>query len=328
MCFSRRLFSFLRGPTGFGVVAGTLMVIGTSLLCIYLAASTPRAADLPVRNLTGGARAVHINGFDLWYREVGPMNLGINPAQTLVVIHGGPGMSDHYFGRTLDSLSDRYRVVYYDQRGSGFSQIRPEAGFYRFQYLTDELEALRKRVIRTDRIVLLGHSYGGLVAMKYALDHPSHVAGLILVSSMPPRDYRRLEPDDPRFADRLLHEEPTIADRLLLSSYQRGVIETLFDPTNDTQPDVGYMSYVPGRLLWDSSIGYDYTKGLQNLSTPALIIYGARDSFVEVVPKMLGAALRDSTLVEFSMSGHWAFLEEPTRFLRVVGTFLAHLPQR
>ncbi|HUX22622.1 MAG TPA: alpha/beta fold hydrolase, partial [Spirochaetia bacterium] len=120
---ARRLIRILHREGVSGLLFAVIIVVLAIVYGVLLSNSLVRAANLPVRNLTGGARSVHINGFDLWYREVGPADRN---APVLVVIHGGPGMSDHYFGTLLDRLKNRYRVVYYDQRGSGFSQIRPD----------------------------------------------------------------------------------------------------------------------------------------------------------------------------------------------------------
>ena len=310
-----------RRESFFGALGALVIVGATILIGLLLPHTELRAARLPVRGLVDGARSVHINGFDLWYRETGSRK---PDAPVIVVLHGGPGMSDHYFGSQLDALGRDYRIVYYDQRGSGFSQIRPDASLYRFDYLASDLEKLRRRVIHADKLILLGHSYGGLLAMRYAVDHPEHVSALILVSSLPPKDFRPAASGEELDA-RLLAERPETADRLLLASYRHEVLSTLEDPSNGRTPEVGYMSYLPGRLLWRSSIGYDYTAKLEELAPPALIIYGASDTFSVSVPLSLHAALPGSTLVRFAHSGHWAFIEEPDRFLSVVGEFLGGL---
>lgn len=310
-----------RGERVFGAVAAVVIVGATILIGLLLPPGVVRAARLPVRELQLGARSVHVNGFDLWYRETGNQS---PDAPVIVALHGGPGMSDHYFGNLLDAFGEHYRIVYYDQRGSGFSQIRQDANLYHFDYLANDLEKLRRRVIHAEKLILVGHSYGGLLALRYAVDHPDHVEALILVSSLPPKDFRPAaagEVLDPR----LLAEQPESADRLFLASYRREVLATLANPSNGRIPEIGYMSYVPGRLLWRSSIGYDYTAKLEKLAPPALIIYGGSDIFPESVPLSLHAALPGSTLVRFAHSGHWAFIEEPERFLSVVGEFLDRL---
>ncbi len=274
---------------------------------------------MPVRDLRDGARAVRVEGFDLWYREVGKRS----DRPPIVILHGGPGMSDHYFNGVFDYLFASRRVISYDQRGSGFSEIKPDPASYRFPLLVEELEALRSGVIRQDKLILVAHSYGGMIAMQYAVDHPEHVAGLILISSMPPRDWgSRVDADAPPFEERYLAMDPVSRDRAALSSYLASIPETLFDPASGIVPKVGYLSYVPARLLWDSSAGYDFTKGLGRLTAPSLILYGAADTFVDRVPAYLHAVLPGSVMVRFERSGHWAFLEEPERFRAVVSWFL------
>jgi len=301
-------------------LAATIVVaVGLTLFFSSLFPPEVRAASMPVRDLRGGARSVRVNGFDLWYREVGRRN----GKAAIVVLHGGPGMSDHYFDNLFDSLAATHRVIYYDQRGSGFSEIKGNPANYGFSSLVGELEALRSRVVRQDKLILIAHSFGGMIAMKYAIDHPDHVAGLILISSMPPRDWgSRVDPDGAHFEDRYLSMDPVSRDRAFLASYLASIPESLFDPASGIVPHVGYMSYVPARLLWDTSDGYDFTQGLLRLKVPVLITYGAADTFVDRVPAYLHAVLPGSILVRFERSGHWAFLEEPERFKAVVSWFL------
>jgi pimeloyl-ACP methyl ester carboxylesterase len=140
--------------------------------------STP-AANLPCRNCTGEARAVHVNGFDLYYREVGT-NTTRSP---FVVVHGGPGMSSQTFKKSFDFLTDEYRVIYYDQRDSGNSQIKPDTSYYTIDLLVEELETFRSQVIGADKIILVGHSAGGALFQRYAIQYSQHVNKMILVGS-------------------------------------------------------------------------------------------------------------------------------------------------
>lgn len=299
--------------------ATAVFAVGLFVLLSSLSLTAVRAPRMPARDLHHGARAVPVNGFELWYRAVGKRN----DRAPIVVLHGGPGMSDRYFNRVLDSLAPGHRVIYYDQRGSGFSEIRQSPAHYRFPYLVDDLETLRRRVIRQDKLILVAHSFGGMIAMRYAVDHPRHVAALILISSMPPRDGgSRIDPRATRFDGWFLSMDPVSRDRAFLRSYLNSIPPTLFDPGSGIRPDIGYMSYIPSRLLWDSAVGYDFTTGLARLKVPALILYGVADTFSESVPAALHAALPGSIVVRFERSGHWCFLEEPVRFKSVVSWFL------
>ena len=116
------------------------------------------------------SRAVTINGVSLVYEEAGQ-------GTAFVTLHGGPGMS----GRngdwaTFQPLTDRFRLVSYDQRGSGESE---GAEPYSHAQFVADLEALRQN-LQLGRMVLLGGSYGGFVALEYALTYPQHLHALIL----------------------------------------------------------------------------------------------------------------------------------------------------
>jgi pimeloyl-ACP methyl ester carboxylesterase len=158
-------------------VALVAVVIGIADLAFY----SVGPADLPCRGCEGDARAVTVDGFDLYYRELG--DDGALPP--VVVVHGGPGHSSQSFKGALDFLAGDRRVIYYDQRGSGNSEIKPDTAFYTIDRLVDELEALRRTVIGADRIVILAHSAGGALGQRYAIAYPQHVDRLILVSSIP-----------------------------------------------------------------------------------------------------------------------------------------------
>jgi len=96
-------------------------------------------------------------------------------------------MSSYYFQNCFDFLKNNHRVIYYDQRGSGFSQIKSNLEYYTFDRLVEDLEIIRKKVIQGDEIKLIGHSFGGLISMKYAIDHEENADKLVLISTSPAR---------------------------------------------------------------------------------------------------------------------------------------------
>jgi proline iminopeptidase len=272
---------------------------------------------------------VHVNGFDLYYREVASSR----QAMPVVVIHGGPGHSSDSFRGSLDPLADEYRVIYYDQRGSGHSQIKPDPRQYTVELLVEELESLRRQVFRAERMILVGHSAGGAIAQRYALAHPEHVEKLVLVSSIPANNNignrflwnvfspallvlgGGIPPPDAEEADAWF-------GRLMLETS----VLRLFDPSRrDLLEGSGYISFATWREVSRSMAGSDLLEDLAQLETQSLVVYGEADSGATGVDvaTALCQALPRCRLVAFEASGHWPFLEEPERFIQVIREFLA-----
>ncbi|MBW2965910.1 alpha/beta fold hydrolase [Candidatus Woesearchaeota archaeon] len=101
----------------------------------------------------------------------------------IVLVHGGPGISHHYFHPHFSRAKEFANVIYYDQRGCGLSDVKEGLG-YSVEQAVDDLENLRK-TLNIDKWIVLGHSYGGLLAQSYATTYPENLNGLVLVCSMP-----------------------------------------------------------------------------------------------------------------------------------------------
>ncbi len=99
----------------------------------------------------------------------------------LVLLHGGPGGTHHYFHPWFSRAAGFSRVIYYDQRGCGLSDYRQGEG-YTIRQAASDLENLRK-ALDVEKWVVLGYSYGGLLAQLYATKYPENLAGMVLVSS-------------------------------------------------------------------------------------------------------------------------------------------------
>ncbi|HET9389567.1 MAG TPA: proline iminopeptidase-family hydrolase [Steroidobacteraceae bacterium] len=129
---------------------------------------------------TGGARTVRVDGeYNVWVKQVGPepVRTGQVPVLTL---HGGPGFNHFYLECLEDFLPQAgIRYWYYDQLGCGFSDTPSKDSLWRLDRYRDEVEQVR-RALGLERIVLFGHSWGGLLAMEYALQYPQHLSGLVI----------------------------------------------------------------------------------------------------------------------------------------------------
>ena len=291
-----------------------------SYITIWAAFHPSQAANLPCRNLTNASEALHINGFDLWYRENGID--GVNPP--IVILHGGPGMSSCYFQDSFKFLEDEYQVIYYDQRGSGFSQIKPELEYYTFDQLVLELEALMEEKICEEKVILIGHSFGGLLAMKYAIDYEDHVDKMILVSSVPVKE-RGSEFDIELILNYgLPPSDPEEADAWLLNALPFLFRHSFYDEDNSSLLDPGYASFATMIAVSESIHDYDYSAELQYLGTETLIVYGESEdpSTLEEGQFEIHNLLQNSTIMKFKECGHWCFLEKPDLFQQTIMNFL------
>ena len=116
---------------------------------------------------------VALNGATFCYEVAGESR-----DETIIVLHGGRGIGDHRGDfRAFLPLSDSYRLMAYDQRGCGFSSLTPP---YTFEQCADDLEAFRRHFCGEKRMILIGGSFGGMIALTYAVRHPHGLSRLIL----------------------------------------------------------------------------------------------------------------------------------------------------
>jgi Predicted hydrolases or acyltransferases (alpha/beta hydrolase superfamily) len=123
------------------------------------------------------ARYVNIGDCNLYIEEEGE---GV----PMVILHGGPGSTHHDFHPHFSRAKNFAKVIYYDQRGCGFSDYEPGEGGYSVEQAVNDLEKLRQ-ALGIEKWIVLGHSYGGYLAQRYAIEYPESVMGLILVTAMP-----------------------------------------------------------------------------------------------------------------------------------------------
>ncbi len=145
-------------------------------LAVFLPAFFPMKS-ISETALDPGEHNVVLNGVRLWYEVAGQKRGEDAP---LIYLHGGPGYNSYSFKQTIGPRLERHALmVYLDQRGCGHSE-RPWTNDYAISTLVEDVEALRKSFGVT-KISLLGHSFGGTIALEYASRYPGNVQNLIVV---------------------------------------------------------------------------------------------------------------------------------------------------
>jgi pimeloyl-ACP methyl ester carboxylesterase len=125
---------------------------------------------------------VLVNGAQLFFDVVGaglqPAGPIMQPKPTLILLHGGPGFDHTIYRPAFDSLADVAQVVYIDHRGQGRSDIGDPTQWHLAQWADDVVGLCAALEIESP--IVFGHSFGGMVAMEYAVRHPNHPSKLIL----------------------------------------------------------------------------------------------------------------------------------------------------
>lgn len=254
----------------------------------------------------------------------------------LLLMHGGLGFDHSYFRPWLDPLGSDFQLIYYDHRGNGRSGEPEDWSAVDHAMWAEDADALREE-LGHERIVLFGHSYGGFLALEYALRHPERLSGLILCSTAPAADY--MEESVSIAAERgtaeqfevlttrlgtVLPDEATFRDafRRLLPLYFHRYDEAVgSEMLRRMCTRVDAFNHAFLRCLTT----YDVREDLARIDVPTLVLGGRHDWFpsLEAGPERVAAGIPGAELVIFEESGHFPFIEEQDRFVSVVRTWAA-----
>jgi proline iminopeptidase len=271
-------------------------------------------------------------GIQLHYRSAGA---GV-PA---VLLSGGPGFEVDYMTPVGDFLPAGYRRILLEQRGTGRSRpatLAPES--MRLQTVVEDLEALRQH-LKQDRLFLVGHSWGGMLAMAYAVAHPDRVDRLILIGSGGPTlEFAQWFEDNIRMR---LRPEDIEARNYWQTAAKRGIdrdkvaVEDIraitpgyfFDRAKGLEfaaqlKDGALHEDVNSLLFADLAKHYDLRPGLSKLDRPVLIVHGHQDPIGDKTAEDIHRLIRGSTLTYINKAGHFPWLEQPEEFRRSIATFL------
>ncbi len=257
----------------------------------------------------------------------------------LVLIHGGPGATHHYFHPYFSRLRGAARIIYYDQRGCGLSDYKPGKG-YSIEQAVDDLENLRK-ALRVKKWIVLGHSYGGLLAQFYAVKYPGNVAGLVLVDSqlptfmsLPSRRNDFMSQEEIKRINEIHSTDGLSVSQRVYNSFLNGdwKRQQFYRPSRERMAQIALYEWVQdvnfNGIMHRDQLNIDLRGAFENCPIPTLILDGKWDLFWSPdKPKIMRRFHPASKLIVFEHSNHFPFQDEPGRFFRVLRAFLHDLPK-
>jgi proline iminopeptidase len=275
---------------------------------------------------------LEINGASLFYKTMGS-------GDPIVVLHGGPGFDHRQFLPYIWELASRHKVILYDQRGTGLSSGPIDADSISLDTFIADLDGIRE-AFGIERMNLLGHSWGGILAMNYGLRHQDRLKSLIICSATASEDAfevmretyeaNRLPEDTERIREIYTSDEFQNGDPKAIESFWRIFFKPYFADQslvsgldlNFTENTIKNVETV-ARLLLESIGGFDLHKDLKAIRVPTLIIHGDSDPMPVECAERIHRSIDGSELVITENSGHWIFVDATETFTSSILDFLA-----
>ena len=314
--------------------------IATGLLAAFATAARP--STLIAQEVTSAPveTRVPVAGASLYARVVGR-------GHPVIVLHGGPDFDQSYLLPELDRLANSYRLIYYDQRGRGRSAegVRPEDVTLASDI--DDIDKVRQH-FQLDAVTLLGHSWGLVLALEYALRHPEHVSRLILMNPAPASasdfasfrkvytqeigadmDRQRaiiaspayIEGDPAAVTARYrIHFKPALVRP---ADYERLMTRMQADFYRQGNSGILKARAVEDRLraeTWESP-GYDLLPKVSGLRIPTLVLASDHDFIPVEFANHIAQAIPGAKLVVMKGCGHFSYLECPDNVRRALDEF-------
>lgn len=282
---------------------------------------------------------VPVQGGEIYVRVNGDLNA---PRKPLVLVHGGPGGACWQLFPALPLATDR-AVVVYDQLDSGRSDAPNDPANWTIERYASEIEAVRA-ALGIEQFHLLGHSWGGILASRYAADHQDRLASLTLQGT--PLSSRQWEASVSSLLDRMPDGQGEIireAERTGTMSDAYGAAVTAFfrahiSRTRSPAYAPAYMRDVPegrGDALANAAVGMSVTRMtgfldgfdqealLDGLDIPTLLLNGELDVITPETSRALLPRLKAGTFVELTGAGHMAQFDAPYAWRATVNAFVS-----
>jgi proline iminopeptidase len=266
-----------------------------------------------------------IRGIRIFERRIGK-------GPPTVVLHGGPGAHHDYLLPGFDALAQGRELIYYDQRGGGKSAVPRETAVGWREQVAD-LEELRHQW-GIEQLTLAGYSWGGLLALLYALEHSDRVGRLALISPAPVWREARQE-FERRFQERNLRPELQQERAALRESglreqdpvrYARRLFELsvapyFFDPSRARELTPFRIIGRTQQEVWESLGDFDLRSDLASLAVPTILLHGQDDLIALETAETLARLLR-AEFHPLLRCGHVPYVEAAEQFVSLLDSFL------
>lgn len=311
----------------------------------------------PVQNIDSNISDTNAAGYWQVEKNIKLHYFSEGKGQTVLVIHGGPGVPNLTLWSGLKPLTDRYKFYCYDQRGCGES-TRPVDKFSSPNYFANmqlldkalglgaqiaDIERIR-RISGQDKIILIGHSFGGFIASLYAAEFPEHVKAMVLVA---PADVLVLPSKNEGFFELVGKKLPS-EKMAAYNDYLKRLMDfrNIFKKSEQelvalNEEFVQYYAAVdPGvylmkagkiggwltpALYMSMGLRHDYREGLRKVTAPVLVIHGADDLQPEKESRVYTELFPNSKFTVIGNSTHFMFEQKPEEFANVVGKFFGEI---
>ena len=274
-------------------------------------------------------------GFQTWYRVLGE---DTTPDRLpLLLLHGGPSVP-HGSLRPLEGLASHgRRLIFYDQLGRGNSLVPSDPSLWTIDLFRREVDAVRT-ALALDRVHIFGHSWGGMLAMEYALTQPGGLISLVLSDTT--ASWLEYQSEQSRLQRELPEQVRAVIDRHEAAGttddpeYRQAswFFETRHVLGTDEPPEylmqaMQTASRHPGvRETLDGQLTkWDITARLGEINVPALVLVGRHGMVTPALSESIARGIPRSTFVVFEDSAHFPYITEGGQYLETMERFLENV---
>ena len=294
--------------------------------------------DLYKEVQTGGVKVISIETpkgkFNVWTKSIGN-----NPKIKLLLLNGGPGATHEYFECFENfMLPEGFELIYYDQLGCGLSDNPKDTTMWDLGRFVEEVEQVRKALnLNKDNFYLLGHSWGGILAMQYALKYQDNLKGLIIsnmMSSCPLYGKYAQEVLAPQFDQKVLDTirqieakgdfaNPKYMELLMPHFYAKHIcripLEQWPEPMNRALSKTNQSLYVtmqgPSEFgIGGNLINWDVSKELPKIKTPTLTIGGKHDTMDPEHMKWMSTQVQNGRSLTCPNGSHMSMYDDQKNY--------------
>jgi len=274
--------------------------------------------------------------FNVWTKRIGN-----NPSMKLLLLNGGPGATHEYFECFENFMpAEGIEIIYYDQLGCGNSQDPKDTSLFDLTRYVDEVEQVRKALnLNQENFYLLGHSWGGILAMEYALKYQQNLKGVIISNMMSDAiEYGKYADDvlakqmDPKILDTIRGLEakkdftnPKYMDLLYNHFYTKHILRMPLsewpEPVNRSFAKMNQALYVTMQGPSEFGISGKLTtwsvkNQLKQISVPALVVGAEHDTMDPAHMKWMAGAVENGTYLYCANGGHMSMYDDQETYFK------------